>query len=136
VVAMITMFLPEFEHPEVVIVTDVRMLASLRMRRLGRQWARLNLGLDGKRAMARYQLAATELAMACNRNNFGRTTAEAFAKHRDDSIDLMQAAAAIVRLQEQLYPPPWLGPGDLSVFVAPTGPSTPKTTTWPRRPRG
>jgi RsiW-degrading membrane proteinase PrsW (M82 family) len=136
VVAMITMFLPEFEHPEVVMVTDVRMLASLRMRRLGRQWARLNLGLDGKRAMAQYQLAATELAMACNRNNFGRTTAEAFAKHRDDSIDLMQAAAAIVRLQEQLYPPPWLGPGDLSVFVAPTGPSTPKTTTWPRRPRG
>jgi RsiW-degrading membrane proteinase PrsW (M82 family) len=74
VVAMITMFLPDFEHPEVVMVTDVRMLASLRMRRLGRQWARLNLGLDGKRAMARYQLAATELAMACNRNNFGRTT--------------------------------------------------------------
>jgi hypothetical protein len=136
VVAMITMFLPDFEHPEVVMVTDVRMLASLRMRRLGRQWARLNLGLDGKRAMAQYQLAATELAMACNRNNFGRTTTEAFVKHRDDSIDLMRAAAAIVRLHEHLYPPPWLGPDDLSVFVARAGPPTPKTTTWPRRPQG
>jgi protease PrsW len=135
VVAMIRMFLPDFEHPEVVMVTDVRMLASLRMRRLGRQWARLNLGLDGKRAMAQYQLAATELAMACNRNSFGRTTTEAYVKHRDDSLDLMRAAAAIVRLQEQLYPPPWLGPDDLSVFVAPVvGP--PPRTAWPRRPEG
>src|SRR5580698_1789719 len=118
VVAMIMMFLPDFEHPDVVMVTDVRMLASLRMRRLGRQWARLNLGVAGKRAMTQYQLAATELAMACNRNSFGRTTTEAYVKHRDDSVDLMRAAAAIVRLQEQLYPPPWLGPDDLSVFVA------------------
>jgi RsiW-degrading membrane proteinase PrsW (M82 family) len=135
VVAMITMFLPDFEHPDVVMVTDVRMLASLRMRRLGRQWARLNLGLDGKRAMARYQLAATELAMACNRNSFGRTTTEAYVKHRDDSLDLMRASAAIVRLQEQLYPPPWLGPDDVSVFVAPAaGPPLPKTT-WPNPPQ-
>lgn len=135
VVAMITMFLPDFEHPDVVMVTDVRMLASLRMRRLGRQWARLNLGLDGKRAMARYQLAATELAMACNRNSFGRTTTEAYVKHRDDSLDLMRASAAIVRLQEQLYPPPWLGPDDVSVFVAPAaGPPLPKTT-WPSPPQ-
>jgi protease PrsW len=133
VVGMITMFLPGFEDPEVVMVTDVGMLASLRMRRLGRHWARLNLGIDGKRAMAQYQLAATELAMACNRNSFGRTTEEAYVKHRDDSLDLMRAAAAIVRLQEQLYPPPWLGPDDLSAFVEPAvGP--PPTTTWPRRP--
>ena len=80
------------------------MLASLRMRRLGRQWARLNLGVDGKRAMAQYQLAATELAMACNRNSFGRTTEEAYARHRDDSLDLMRAAAAIVRRQRAALP--------------------------------
>jgi RsiW-degrading membrane proteinase PrsW (M82 family) len=135
VVTMITMFLPGFEDPEVVMVTDVRMLASLRMRRLGRQWARLNLGLAGQRAMAEYQLAATELAMACNRNSFGRTTTEAYVKHRDDSVSLMRAAAAIVRRQEQLYPPPWLGPDDVSVFVARArGPAPP--TTWPRRPAG
>jgi len=134
VVAMITMFLPDFEHPEVVMVTDVRMLASLRMRRLGRQWARLNLGLDGKRAMAQYQLAATELAMACNRNSFGRTTEEAYVRHRDDSLDLMRSAAAIVRRQEQLYQPPWIGPDDASVFVVRAEP--PRPSTWPRRPSG
>src|SRR5580693_5118467 len=132
VVAMITMFLPDFEHPEVVMVTDVPMLASLRMRRLGRHWARLNLGLAGQRAMAEYQLAATELAMACNRNSFGRTTEEAYARHRDDSLDLMRAAAAIVRRHEQLYQPPWIGPDDPSVFVTAIGPPSPPT--WPRRP--
>ncbi len=135
VVAMIRMFLPDFEHPDVVMVTDVRMLASLRMRRLGRQWARLNLGVAGKRAMTQYQLAATELAMACNRNSFGRTTDEAYARHRDDSLDLMRAAAAIVRRHEQLYQPPWIGPDDASVFVVNTGPPPPPTT-WPNRPNG
>jgi RsiW-degrading membrane proteinase PrsW (M82 family) len=134
VVAMITMFLPGFEHPDVVMVTDVPMLASLRMRRLGRQWARLNLGIEGKRAMAQYQLAATELAMACNRNNFGRTTDEAYARHRDDSLDLMRAAAAIVRRHEQLYQPPWLGPDDVSVFVANAAARSASPPTWPRRP--
>jgi protease PrsW len=129
---MITMFLPDFEHPEVVMVTDVRMLASLRMRRLGRQWARLHLGVDGKRAMTQYQLAATELAMACNRNSFGRTTEEAFARHRDDSLDLMRAAAATVRRHERVHQPPWIGPDDASVFVANTAPPSPPV--WPRRP--
>ena len=136
VVAMITMALPDFEHPEVVMVADVRMLASLRMRRLGRQWARLNLGVDGRRAMAQYQLAATELAMACNRNSFGRTTEEAYARHRDDSLDLMRAAAAVVRGSEQLYQPPWIGPDDPSVFVAGTAVGPQSRPTWPNRPQG
>ena len=132
VVAMITMFLPSFEDPEVVMVTDVPMLASLRLRRLGRHWARLNLGVDGKRAMAQYQLAATELAMACNRKSFGRTTAEAYARHRDDSLHLMRAAAAIVRGKEHLYPPPWLAPDDPSVFVASPASPPPSVRTWPQ----
>ncbi len=131
VVTMITMFLPGFEHPEVVMVSDVPMLASLRLRRLGRHWARLNLGINGKRAMAQYQLAATELAMACNRNRFGRTTPEAYIKHRDDSLQLMRAAAAIVREQEHLYPPPWIGPDDLSVFVISSIPPPP-VPIWPQ----
>jgi RsiW-degrading membrane proteinase PrsW (M82 family) len=135
VVAMITMFLPDFEHPEVVMITDVPMLASLRMRRLGRQWARLNLGIDGRRAMAQYQLAATELAMACNRNSFGRTTEEAYARHRDDSLELMRAAAAVVRCREQLHQPPWIGPDDASVFVAGTAFGPPSPLPWPRRPQ-
>ena len=35
VIRLIISFLPDFEHPEVVTAEDIRMLASLRMRRLG-----------------------------------------------------------------------------------------------------
>ena len=117
VILLITSFLPDFEDPEVVTVEDIRMLASLRWRRLGRQWARLNLGIAGKQAMTQYQLAATELAMACRRKSLGQTTEEAYVRHRDDSLILMRAAAEIVRGQEQLYPPPWIAPDSPSVFV-------------------
>jgi protease PrsW len=117
VIRLITSFLPDFEDPEVVTIQDIRMLASLRLRRLGRQWARLNLGIAGRQAMTQYQLAATELAMACRRQSLGQTTEEAYVRHRDDSLTLMRAAAAIVRRQEQLYPPPWIAPDSPSVFV-------------------
>ena len=119
IVAMITRFLPGFEHPDVVALPDVAMLASLRLRRGGRHWARLNVGVAARRAMADYQLAATELAMACHRNSLGRTTADAFARHRDDSLTLMRAAVAVVRTREPISMPPWLGPDETSVFVAP-----------------
>lgn len=117
IIAMITRFLPLFEDPAVVTAPDITMLASLRLRRLGRQWARLNVGVAGKRAMSEYQLAATELAMACNRNNLGRTTSDAYSQHRDNSLSLMRAAAGVVRARQPLYPPPWLSPDDGSVFV-------------------
>jgi hypothetical protein len=94
------------------------MLASLLLRRLCRHWARLYLGVDGRRAMAQYQLAATELAMACRRKSLGQTTQDAYVRHRDDSLTLMRAAAAIVRDQEQLTPPPWIGPDVPSAFIA------------------
>jgi RsiW-degrading membrane proteinase PrsW (M82 family) len=116
-VGMIISFLPDFEHPEVVTAQDIRMLASLRMRRLGRQWARLELGIAGKQAMTQYQLAATELAAACRRKSLGQTTQDVYAKHRDDSLTLMRAAAEAVRRQEQLSPPPWIAPDSPSVFV-------------------
>ena len=51
VIRMINTFLLDFEHPEVVTIEDIRMLGSLRWRRLGRQWARLNLGIAGEQAM-------------------------------------------------------------------------------------
>jgi RsiW-degrading membrane proteinase PrsW (M82 family) len=111
IVAMITRFLPEFADPVVVTEPDITMLASLRLRRLGRQWARLNLGVKGMRAMGEYQLAATELAMACNRNSLGRTTQEAYLRHRDDSLSLMRAAAEVVRAREPLIAPPWIADG-------------------------
>ena len=114
---MILDFLPPFEAPDVVSMYDIRMLASLRMRRLGRQWARLNLGIAGRRAMTRYQLAATELAVACQRRRLGQTTEDAFVRHRDDSLALMRAAAEVIRRQEQLHPPPWVAPGFPSAFA-------------------
>ena len=94
------------------------MLANLRLRRLGRQWARLQLGIAGKQAMTRYQLAATELAAACHRKSVGQTTEDAYARHRDDSLSLMRAAAAAIRSQAQLTLPPWISPDTPSVFVA------------------
>lgn len=116
VVRMITSFLPQFAGPATVTTTDIRMLTSLRMRRLGRQWARLNVGTDAVRAMTQYQLAATELAMACNRNAQGRLTPEHFAQHRDDSLTLMREAVGLIRGRGQLYPPPWVGDSP-SAFV-------------------
>ena len=118
VILMIKSFLPDFEDPDVVTVEDIRMLANPRWRRLGRHWARLNLGIAGEQAMTQYQLAATELAMACRRKRLGQTTEDAYVKHRDDSLALMRAAAEIVRRQEQLHPPPWIAPDSPSVFVA------------------
>jgi RsiW-degrading membrane proteinase PrsW (M82 family) len=118
VILMITGFLPDFEDPEVVTIDDIRMLASLRMRRLGRQWARLNLGIAGRQAMTQYQLAATELAMACHRKSLGQTTEDAYARHRDDSLTLMRGAAEIVRRRRHLSPPPWIAADSPSVFVA------------------
>ena len=97
---------------------DIPMLASPRLRRMGRHWARLNLGLEGRRATARYQLAATELAMACRRQRLGQTNDEGYARHRDDSLSLKRAAAAPIRDQEQL-PPPRIDPEIASVFTAP-----------------
>jgi RsiW-degrading membrane proteinase PrsW (M82 family) len=118
IVAMIQRYLPDFEDPAVVTMPDISMLASLRLRQLGRQWARLNLGLDGMRAMAEYQLAATELAMACNRIRLGRITPETFARHRDGALSLMRAAAAVVRYRKPLSAPPWIPEDGESVFLA------------------
>ena len=76
--------------------------------RLGRHWARLHLGVGGIRAMTDYQLAATELAMACNRNRLGRITADAFARRRDRSFDLMRAAAEVISAADPLFRRPGL----------------------------
>jgi RsiW-degrading membrane proteinase PrsW (M82 family) len=130
VIGMITTFLPEFTDPEVVTTQDIRMLASLRLRRLGRQWARLELGIAGRQAMTRYQLAATELAAACHRRNLGQTTEDSYVSHRDDSLTLMRAAAAAIRRKEQLSPPPWIAPESPSVFVS-YRPAPPPPPRWP-----
>jgi protease PrsW len=122
VVAMMYTFLPQFADASTIATADITMLTSLRLRRLGRQWARLNSSADAVRAMRQYQLAATELAMACNRNAHGRLTPEHFTRHRDDSLTLMRESAALIREREQLYPPPWVG--EFASAFVPPGPLT------------
>ena len=75
--------------------------------------------------MTDYQLAATELAMACHRNRLGRMTADAFARHRDRSVDLMRAAAEAVSAGRPTAPPPWISLNERSVyFPSRLGPGT------------
>ena len=116
-IRLITGFLPGYADSGVVTKADVEMLASMRWRRLARQWARLHRGLPGLRAMAEYQLAATELALACNRDHRGLMTPEAFTRRREDSLGLMRAAAAVFRAGRPPHPhPPWAAGGEC-IFV-------------------
>jgi hypothetical protein len=117
IVALITGYQPEFSAEGVATAADVRMLGSLRWRHQARDWARLHRGQTGRRAMAEYQLAATELALAANRAGRGLMSAEVFATRRANSLALMDAALPVVSDdRSHLQPPPWATDGD-SVFV-------------------
>jgi protease PrsW len=118
IVRLIRRFLPGYAKTGVVMEPDVTMLASLRWRRLGRQWARLHCGMPGRRAMSEYQLAATELALASNRDSLGLITPEVFAERRDNALGLMRAAVAVFRVgRGPLRSPHWASDGQ-SIFVA------------------
>jgi protease PrsW len=119
IIGLITRYLPAYEESGAVSAPDIQMLAGLRWRRLARQWARLHRGLPGVRAMAGYQLAATELALACNRAGLDLMEPAAFDARRDDSLAQMRAAIAVFRDRyPELQPPPWAG-GTSSAFVTP-----------------
>lgn len=110
IVSLITMFLPAYESAAVVTGCDVVMLGSMRWRRLARQWARLHRGLAGMRAMAAYQLAATELALACNRAERDLMEPTVFAARCEQSLGLMRGATAFFRNRRPDPPqPPWAG---------------------------
>jgi hypothetical protein len=96
IVGLIKHCLTPFENPAVITGDDVTMLADLRMRRLARQWARLHCGLRGGETMARYQLTATELALACDRVRCGQLDQAAFDARRDSSLQGMGQAAAVL----------------------------------------
>jgi hypothetical protein len=96
------------------------MLADLRMRRLARQWARLHCGLRGGETMARYQLTATELALACDRVRCGQLDQAAFDARRDSSLQGMGQAAAALRGRRP--PPPSWAPDGTSAMVPPRSP--------------
>lgn len=112
IVALVADYLPAFSATDVLAGPDVAMLASLYWRRVARQWARLYRGLAGARAMADYQLAATELALACNREHRQLMTPAAFTARRDGCLELMRAAVVALRDPEPLHQPPWAEQGD------------------------
>jgi RsiW-degrading membrane proteinase PrsW (M82 family) len=108
IIRLISEFLPGYADSGALHNADVEMLASMYWRRLARQWARLHCGLLGLRAMAEYQLAATELALACNRDRRGLMTPQAFGRRREDSLSMMRAAAGVFRERRPPPPhPPW-----------------------------
>ena len=122
IVALIVAFLPAYESAMVVTGRDVVMLGSMRWRRLARHWARLHRGLAGMRAMAIYQLAATELALACNRADRDLMEPAAFATRCEQSLAMMRGATAFFRDRRPEPPqPPWARMGE-SAF----GPPQPK----------
>jgi hypothetical protein len=117
IVTLINGYLPAYQSADLIAASDVEMLASLSWRRQARQWARLHVGLAGGKAMTDYQLAATELALACRRTERELMTPAAFDNYRDDSLIQMQAAVSVFRNHHpHLQRPPW-APRTPSAFV-------------------
>jgi protease PrsW len=125
IVRLITRYLPGYEDTRVVTPLDVAMLASLRSRRLARQWARLHRRRGGLAAMAEFQLAATELALACNRQSRHLMDPAAFAARRDDSLAVMWAAIGHLADPDPGLQPPWALSGPSVFTTLPASPAPP-----------
>jgi RsiW-degrading membrane proteinase PrsW (M82 family) len=92
VILLIRRYLPRYSRTGLVTADDTAMLASLRGRRTARGWARAAAGLAGAAAMSDYQLAATELALACSKADRGLLDFSAFAAREHALLALMAAA--------------------------------------------
>jgi RsiW-degrading membrane proteinase PrsW (M82 family) len=93
-VKLIWQFLPTYTPTGLVTDADLQMLCSLRRRRQARRWARAEGGRRGARAMADYQLAATELALVHLRAQRQAIEAGSFADRRQALVGLMASARA------------------------------------------
>ncbi|MCO6007919.1 PrsW family intramembrane metalloprotease [Actinoallomurus purpureus] len=121
-VHLIQRHLPMYAGTGLVTPQDVHMLGNLKLRRRARQWARMVGGARAGRAMADYQLAATELALLHQRAE--RQVAEPawFYRRRQDLLNLMHLARqAFQDRRTRPLVPPWAGQGQ-SGFLHP-GPS-------------
>src|SRR5215472_6986788 len=126
IVRLITDNSDTYEGAGVATRLDIQMLESLRWRRQARQWARLHRGRPGARAMAEYQLAATELALAATRFDRGVMQPVAFSASRDGSLREMDKAIHIFREgRPRLQLPPW-APFGPSAFVLGRAPGDPQ----------
>jgi protease PrsW len=122
VVGLIRHYLPAYAATGLVTADDITMLASLRLRRRARNWARTTGGLPAAAAMGDYQLAATELALLHAKADRGVVTPAMFGRRQHDLLGLMHVARkAFLSCQSAAAPPPapW-APSDGSGFARDT----------------
>jgi hypothetical protein len=91
-VRLIRTYLPPYAATGLVTAQDVAMLASLRVRRAARNWARLSGGVPAGVAMGTYQLASTELALLHDKESRGVVVGAEFARRRAGLLSVMHAA--------------------------------------------
>ena len=95
VVRLIRRFLPAYQASGLVTGAELRMLCTLRERRAARAWARSAGGRTAARAMANYQLAATELALAHQRAERETLGAGPSAEREGELAGVMASARAV-----------------------------------------
>ena len=92
ILGLVRRYLPAYRDPGLVTEADLRMLCTLRERREARRWARRTGGRPLARAMAAYQLAATELALAHQSLHRGGATPGEFEERRRELTGVMASA--------------------------------------------
>ncbi|MFC0863099.1 PrsW family intramembrane metalloprotease [Sphaerimonospora cavernae] len=92
IVGLINRYLPPYEAYGLINQADIFMLSSLRGRRQARVWAKAHGGRAGVRAMADYQLAATELGLLHARAARGGVEEPAFRTAQRSLVELMAYA--------------------------------------------
>jgi RsiW-degrading membrane proteinase PrsW (M82 family) len=97
IVRLIRLYLPVYQASGLVTGAEMRMLCTLRERRAARAWARRAGGRPAARAMADYQLAATELALAHQRAARGTVAPAEFEARRRALADVMASAHELLR---------------------------------------
>ncbi len=108
IVALIWRYLPGHTAAGAVTEADLRMLSTLRGRREARLWARRTGGQPAARAMAGYQLAATELALVHQRAERGVIGPDRFDERCRSLLALMTSArGTVARRQPEPGLPPW-----------------------------
>jgi RsiW-degrading membrane proteinase PrsW (M82 family) len=128
IVGLIRHYLPLYDHLGIVTPADVAMLATLHSRSAARRWARTRLGAPAARAMADYQLAATELAMLHDHAASRTVDPDRFAARQVALVNLMRVAHAAFApparpgIAPGFPAPPWVGAGMQSALGRPVDP--------------
>jgi RsiW-degrading membrane proteinase PrsW (M82 family) len=106
ILGLVRRYLPAYQDSGLVTEADLRMLSTLRERREARRWARGTGGRPLGRAMAAYQLAATELALAHQRLHRGGATPGEFEERRRELTGVMASAHQVIWRRASGRPPP------------------------------